>query len=77
MAISAFVFIECMAGKAINVARSVRAIEGVKYAHAATGPYDVIALIEASDLHVMGELVIRTIQNIPGVLRTQTNVIVE
>ena len=77
MAISAFIFIECTAGKAIQVARTVREIEGVKYAHAATGPYDVIALVEAPDLHVMGELVIKKIQNVPGVLRTQTNVIVE
>lgn len=77
MPISAFVFVECTAGRAIQIAREVRQIPGVKYAHAATGPYDVIALIEASDLQVMGELVIRRIQSIAGVIRTQTNVVVE
>ena len=77
MSISAFIFVECTAGHAIQVAREVRNIPGVAYAHAATGPYDVIALIEASDLQVMGELVIRKIQGITGVIRTQTNVVVE
>jgi DNA-binding Lrp family transcriptional regulator len=77
MAISAFVFVECTAGHAIQVARGVREIPGVIYAHAATGPYDVIALIEAPDLNVMGEVVIKQIQGIEGVIRTQTNVVVE
>jgi DNA-binding Lrp family transcriptional regulator len=77
MSISAFIFVECTAGHAIQVAREVRKIPGVTYAHAATGPYDVIALIEASDLQMMGELVIRKIQAIQGVIRTQTNVVVE
>jgi DNA-binding Lrp family transcriptional regulator len=77
MSISAFIFIECTAGRAIQVAREIRQIPGVTYAHAATGPYDVIALIEASDLQVMGDLVIRRIQGISGVIRTQTNVVVE
>ncbi len=77
MSILAFVFVECTAGRAIEVVREVRGLPGVKYAHAATGPYDVIALIEAADLQLMGEMVIRRIQAIPGVIRTQTNVVVE
>lgn len=77
MSILAFVFVECTAGHAIEVVRVVRGLPGVKYAHAATGPYDVIALIEAADLQLMGEMVIRRIQGIPGVIRTQTNVVVE
>jgi DNA-binding Lrp family transcriptional regulator len=77
MSISAFIFVECAAGHAIKVAREVRQIPGVRYAHAATGPYDVIALIEASDLQIMGEMVIKRIQGIAGVIRTQTNVVVE
>lgn len=77
MAISAFIFIECTAGKAIQVAREIRQFSGVKYAHAATGPYDVIALVEAQDLQLMGDLVIKRIQSIPGVIRTQTNVVIE
>lgn len=77
MSVSAFVFVECSAGYAIQVVREIREMPGVVYAHAATGPYDVIALIEAPDLHVMGEMVIKRIQGVPGVIRTQTNVVVE
>jgi DNA-binding Lrp family transcriptional regulator len=77
MSIAAFIFVECAAGRAIQVAREIRQIPGVTYAHAATGPYDVIALIQAPDLQIMGEMVIQRIQSITGVIRTQTNVVVE
>jgi len=37
----------------------------------------VIALVEASDVNVLGDFIVSKIQNISGVLRTQTNVIVD
>ena len=77
MAISAYVFIECTAGAAREVAREVSKIKGVIRANATTGPYDVIALVEASDMNVMGDFIVTKIQSLPGVLRTQTNVVVD
>jgi len=77
MAISAYVFIECTAGAAREVAREVSKIKGVIRANATTGPYDVIALVEASDMNVLGDFIVTKIQSLPGVLRTQTNVIVD
>ena len=77
MAISAYVFIECTAGAAREVANEVGRISGVKRSNATTGPYDVIALVEASDVNVLGDFIVSKIQNISGVLRTQTNVIVD
>ena len=77
MAISAYVFIECTAGAAREVAREVSKIKGVIRANATTGPYDVIALVEASDMNVLGDFIVTKIQSLSGVLRTQTNVVVD
>jgi DNA-binding Lrp family transcriptional regulator len=77
MPISAYVFIECTAGAAREVAEEVRRIAGVKRSNATTGPYDVIVLVEASDVNLLGDFIVTKIQNISGVLRTQTNVIVD
>ena len=77
MSISAYVFIECTAGGAREVAGEVSKIQGVKRSNATTGPYDVVALIEADNVHILGEFIVTKIQALPGVLRTQTNVIVD
>lgn len=77
MPISAYVFIECTAGAARDVAKEVAKIKGVIRANATTGPYDVIALVEAPDLNVLGDFIVTKIQGLSGVLRTQTNVVVD
>jgi DNA-binding Lrp family transcriptional regulator len=77
MPISAYVFIECTAGTAKEVAKEASKIEGVKRANATTGPYDVIVLVEARDMHILGEFIVTKLQALSGVLRTQTNVIVD
>ncbi|MFQ6078863.1 MAG: Lrp/AsnC ligand binding domain-containing protein [Thermodesulfobacteriota bacterium] len=64
MPISAYVFIECTAGAAREVAEEVRRISGVQRSNATTGPYDVIALVEASDVNVLGDFIVTKIQNI-------------
>ena len=77
MAITAYVFIECTAGAARDVANEVSKIKGVVRANATTGPYDVIALVDAPDLNVLGDFIVTKIQGLSGVLRTQTNVVVD
>lgn len=77
MSISAYVFIETTQAKAKEVNRAVRKINGVKSSNAVTGPYDVIAFVEAPDISVLGEFVVAQIQNIQGVIRTLTNVVAE
>ncbi len=77
MSISAYVFIECTAGAARDVAKEVSKIQGVKMANSTTGPYDVIALVEAPDVNVLGDFIVSKIQGISGVIRTQTNVIID
>ncbi len=52
-------------------------IAGVKTAHSVTGPYDVIAYVEADSLLALGDFIVSKIQATPGVLRTLTNVIID
>ena len=77
MAVEAYVFIECEHAKSKEVLEKVTRIGGVKEARIVTGPYDIIALVAASNFKVLGDVVISKIQSIPQVKRTLTNVIIE
>lgn len=77
MAISAFIFVECSQGRSLSVAEKIGKIPGVKEAYAVTGPYDVIAFVSAPNFSNLGEVVVKKIQAIDGVLRTLTNIVVE
>jgi DNA-binding Lrp family transcriptional regulator len=77
MAISAYIFVECAAGMAKDVAGKIAGMEGVKSCHAITGPFDVIVLVESSDVRTLGDFSVSKIQGIPGVIRTETNVIID
>jgi DNA-binding Lrp family transcriptional regulator len=72
MAVVAFVLVQTETGSAFLVAGSVRAVEGVIAADTVTGPYDVIAKIEAATLDDMAKLVVSKIQAVDGVTRTYT-----
>jgi len=77
MSVAAYIFVEATQGKAIEICGEIGKIKGVKSAHAVTGPYDIIVLVEGDDVNVLGEFIVSRIQNVPGVLRTMTNIIVE
>ncbi len=69
--IEAFVLIQTEVGKAAQVAAGAREIPAITRAVVVTGPYDVLALIEASDQHALGKLAITELK-IDGVVRTVT-----
>jgi len=77
MAVSAYVLIEVTPKKVKDVLKGISNVEGVKSAHAVTGPYDVIANIEGDDVEAVGKLVTEKIQDIKGVTRTITCVAVD
>ncbi|MBV6343582.1 Lrp/AsnC family transcriptional regulator [Candidatus Magnetobacterium casense] len=77
MAVSAYIFIEISQGKAKEVTKQIAKIDGVREVHVVTGPYDAIARIEASDINTLGALVVSKIQFTSGVIRTQTNIVVD
>jgi DNA-binding Lrp family transcriptional regulator len=68
----AFILIETQVGRAKQVALALRVLEGVMSAEVVTGTFDIIALIEATDMSAMADLVTGQVQGIRGVLRTIT-----
>ena len=72
MSVSAYVLIQTDVGKAADVTRQVRAIEGIVSAEDVTGPYDVIVRAEADNVDGLGRLVAAGIQSVEGITRTLT-----
>ncbi|MBI4636573.1 MAG: Lrp/AsnC ligand binding domain-containing protein [Candidatus Rokubacteria bacterium] len=72
----AYVLIETAAGKTKSVKVGLSKLRGsavsVRELDAVTGPFDFIAVIEASNLDAIGRLVTDEIGSIDGVTRTTT-----
>lgn len=72
MGTKAFILIETAVGKSRGVAEELRAITGVDKVDPVTGPYDIIAVVNAGDLNGVGDLVTSQIHTIDGIARTVT-----
>ncbi len=68
----AFVLLETTAGKTKEVVSILNKIEGLKSVDTVTGPYDIIAVLEAEDLNKIGDLITGKIHAIEGISRTVT-----
>ena len=76
MVVQAYILIQTDVGKAAEVAASIAEIKGVTLAEDVTGPYDVIARVEAQSVDELGKLVIARIQDVEGITRTITCTVV-
>ena len=76
MVVQAYVLIQSEVGKAALVAEAIGKISGVTMAEDVTGPYDVIARVEARTVDELGKLVIAKIQDVAGITRTLTCTVV-
>jgi len=74
--VQAYILIQTEVGKAATVAEQIASISGVTLAEDVTGPYDVIARVEARNVYELGKLVIAKIQDVPGITRTLTCTVV-
>ncbi len=72
MAAKAFILIEAEVGKNKEIVRSIKQLKGVTSVDYVTGPFDIIALVEAENLNDIGDLVTLRIHPIPGIVRTTT-----
>ncbi len=81
MTVRAYVLIECNAARAGAVSAGLRhlavAHARVLSADTASGPFDVIVLLESPDLDRLGRAVTEGVQKISGVRRTVTCVVLE
>lgn len=76
MVVQAYILIQTEVGKAAHVAREIGQLSGVTLAEDVTGPYDVIARVEAGSVDELGQLVIARIQDVKGITRTLTCTVV-
>ena len=77
MPTTAYVLIDAASDKAKNALKAITKIPGVRMAHAVTGPYDIIAFVEASDVDALGRVVLSKIRTITGVTKTLTCVAID
>jgi len=68
----AYILIETAVGKAGTVANILRNAPGIVSADRVTGPYDIIAVIEADGLRAVGDFVTDHVHAIGGIGRTVT-----
>jgi|TARA_B100000315_G_C14469515_1_gene537633 DNA-binding Lrp family transcriptional regulator len=76
VAAKAFVLIETAIGKTRAVATSLGQIESIKSVDTVTGPYDIIATIEAETLNDIGAVITSKVHAIDGISRTVTCLVV-
>ncbi len=76
MVVQAYILIQTEVGRSSEVAIEIAQIGGVTMAEDVTGPYDVIARIEAPTVDALGQIVIAKIQDVKGITRTLTCTVV-
>lgn len=74
--VQAYVLIQTEVGKSSSVAQSIRDIKGVVATDEVTGPYDIIAKLEAVSVEQLGSLVLAKVQEVSGITRTLTCTVV-
>jgi DNA-binding Lrp family transcriptional regulator len=77
MAVSAYVLIRAEADKTKSAFAELTKLKEVTTIHTVTGPFDIILLVEAKNLHELGEVILTKIRGTEGVSRTMTCVTVE
>ncbi len=75
--IAGYVLITAAIGEVKAVARELKELKGVKSVHVVTGPYDLIAFVEAKDLAALTKTVVEGIHKVKGVIDTNTAIVVE
>ena len=74
--VHAYILVQTEVGRAAAVAEEIGGIAGVDSAEDVTGPYDVIARVEAPSIDELGHLVVARIQDVKGITRTLTCTVV-
>lgn len=73
----AYVLIETLPGKSMELLKNISGKKYVKKAHLVTGPYDIVAFVESDDLKSLGDILVKEIQATGLVSRTLTCIVVE
>ncbi len=68
----AYTLISVQPGKARDVFLKLQKLSCIQQVDAVTGPYDIIAIVQGSDLNVIGNIVIDKILSIEGISNSMT-----
>jgi DNA-binding Lrp family transcriptional regulator len=68
----AYVLIQTIPGRVEGILRALRRIPSVRTVDSVTGPYDIVALVEVSEIRDFSHLVAGSIGGLRGVTRTTT-----
>jgi DNA-binding Lrp family transcriptional regulator len=72
----AYVLIETAVGRNREVIAALKKLKGVSSVDLVTGPYDLIAIVEAETLSEVGDIVTAKIHPITGISRTVTCLVI-
>ena len=72
MTTRAYILIETAVGKTNDVARELRSTTNMMSVDTVTGPFDIIAVVEADSLPSIGELISEGMHKVPGIVKTVT-----
>jgi DNA-binding Lrp family transcriptional regulator len=72
----AYVLIETAVGRNREVIAALKKLKGVTSVDLVTGPYDLIAIVEAETLSEVGDIVTAKIHPITGISRTVTCLVI-
>lgn len=75
MALAAYVLVKTVSGKAFDVVKEVKKIQGIKTAHTVAGPVDLILFVTSNNMNTLGKLITGKIQAIEGVRSTMTCIV--
>lgn len=70
--VNAYILIETEPGKIKEIVDQLSKLKEVSCSCGVTGPYDVIALIEADDIDRLGDIIMKKVQKIPGIKKTMS-----
>jgi DNA-binding Lrp family transcriptional regulator len=75
MSVEAYVLVQVQVGFLEDALSRLRGLPAVTGAQAVSGPYDLIAQVEAADLSALSQAVLAQIRGLPGVAKTVTCVV--
>jgi DNA-binding Lrp family transcriptional regulator len=75
MAVHAYVLVTVEGGAITDALDRLRDLPAVTGAQAVSGPYNLIAQVEAESMSALGQAVLAQIRGLPGVARTVTCVV--
>jgi len=77
MTISAFVLIDTTGNHTKSAYKTLTRIQGVKAVYPVTGPYDLIAHVEAETMEELNDLIMTRVRGVDGITQTNTAIVLK